>query len=44
MKTARKDNKTVWKIHTFVWKKENTGHRSHRVIIRVGVTLRKDCD
>ena len=22
MKTARKDNKTVWKIHTFVWKKK----------------------
>ena len=22
MKTARKDDTTVWKIHTFVWKKK----------------------
>ena len=22
MKTARKDDKPVWKIHTFVWKKK----------------------
>ena len=23
MKTARKDDKTVWKIHTFVWKRKH---------------------
>ena len=43
MKTARKDDKTVENSYICM-EKENTGHRSLGVIIRVGVTLRKDCD